>query len=161
MFSGVAELRSVDRCRSVYIKHEYTLSQQQIQIVSVRLGYYYYFLYFFLHPSPDSTTNSDRLIHRLNGQREIGVLLLFLHFLTPITRFNNKFRQAYIHRLNGQREIGVLLLFFTPFYTHHQIQQQIQIGLYIVLMAIVRLGYYYYYYLHFLTPVTRFNNKFR
>src|SRR6218665_793486 len=95
MFSGVAELRSVDRCRSVYIKHEYTLSQQQIQIVSVRLGYYYYFLYFFLHPSPDSTTNSDRLIHRLNGQREIGVLLLFLHFLTPITRFNNKFRWAY------------------------------------------------------------------
>ena len=100
MFSGVTELRSVDWCRSVYIKHEYTLSQQQIQIglyivlmASVRLGYYYYyFLQFFLHPSPDSTTNSDRLIHRLNGQREIGVLLLFLHFLTPITRFNNKFR---------------------------------------------------------------------
>ncbi|PGH37898.1 MAG: hypothetical protein CRN43_18445, partial [Candidatus Nephrothrix sp. EaCA] len=58
-----------------------------------------------------------------------------------------------IHRVNGQRKIGILLLFFTLFNIHHQIQQQIQIGLYIVLMASVRLGYYYYF-LHFLTPIT-------
>src|SRR6218665_1340153 len=106
--------------------------QQQIQIglyivlmASVRLGYYYYF-YTFLHPSPDSTTNSDRSIHRVNDQRKIGILLLF----------------------------------FTLFNSHHQIQQQIQIGLYIVLKASVILGYYYYF-LSFFTPITRFNNKFR
>src|SRR6218665_115778 len=98
MFSGVAELRSVDRCRSVYIKHEYTLSTTNSDRLIHRLngqreiGVLLLFLTLFLHPLPDSTTNSDRLIHRLNGQREIGVLLLFLHFLTPITRFNNKFR---------------------------------------------------------------------
>src|SRR6218665_275945 len=37
---------------------------------------------------------------------------------------------------------------------------RINFKLYIVLMAIIRLGYYYYFYT-FLTPITRFNNKFR
>src|SRR6218665_444990 len=52
-------------------------------MASVRLGYCYYFLplllffYTFQHPSPDSTTNSDRPIYRLNGQPKIGILLLF------------------------------------------------------------------------------------
>src|SRR6218665_3249610 len=52
-------------------------------MASVRLGYCFYFLrlllffYTFQHPSPDSTTNSDRPIYRLNGQPKIGILLLF------------------------------------------------------------------------------------
>src|SRR6218665_3301997 len=53
-------------------------------------------------------------------------------------------RHRSIRRVNDQRKIGILLLFCTLFNTHHLIQQQIQIGLYIVLMACVRLGYYYY-----------------
>src|SRR6218665_2364986 len=57
----------------------------------------------------------------------------------------NLIPEQLMHRLNGHPWIWIpLLLLFTLVNTHHQIQQQIQIGLYAVLMAVVRLGFYYY-----------------
>src|SRR6218665_150287 len=173
--------------------------QQQIQIslytvlmAVVRFGFYYYFLH-FKHPSPDSTANSDKPIHRLNGSCQIWILLLFFTLFNTDRQFQQQiqisiytllmasvrfgfyyyFLHFYhpspdstansdkpIHRLIGHRQIGILLLFFTLFNIHHQYQQQIQIGLYTVLLGIVILGYYYYC-LHLLTTITRFNSKFR
>src|SRR6218665_1403620 len=68
-------------------------------------------------------------------------ILLFLHLLTPSpdSTANSDWP---INRL-----IGILLLsFLTLDNTNHQIQQQIQISLYTVLLAIVRLGFYYYFF---------------
>src|SRR6218665_2188049 len=117
--------------------------------------------YTFLHPSRDSTTNSDRPIHRLNGDRQIVILLLFFTLFNTHHHIQQQIQidRLYIVLMASVR-LGYYYYFLHFFYTHHQIQQQIQIGLYIVLMASVRF-WYYYYFLHFFTPITGFNNKFR
>src|SRR6218665_1120737 len=94
------------------------------------------------------------LPRRLRLLLSLIILLLLLLQLLPLLL------PPPTHPLHGRRQIWILLLFFTLINTHNHIQQKIQISGYIVLVAIVRLGYYYYS-LHLLTPITRFNNKFR